>query len=336
MAKNDIDLNRIQQANERFAAKKQQEMLEGLPKSVHSIAKKAMDEEEAGEYAQAIFFAKQILEKKDECDEKGLLAVYGMIARVYPELLADDIEDNHKKYDSDLEEFYEFLDSVEMDEGMQMLLVNALLRLCDCMVNDWYRPLFLSFLEHITKYLDPEKYAGTIESAYASMESFNFYGDTKVSVLVKNAIKNLYDEAFTAKEEKTEINTDELKIDVLLSKWNLTQYAETAAGELDYVKESYPHSYKLIEETVLAATADRTAAEKNLLAELMKNAKAGITEEKMAAVMNSNYEKAKAQEAFPKAFVNGKSTYVRNGEKIGRNDPCPCGSGKKYKNCCGK
>ena len=22
--------------------------------------------------------------------------------------------------------------------------------------------------------------------------------------------------------------------------------------------------------------------------------------------------------------------------KIGRNDPCPCGSGKKYKNCCGK
>ena len=23
-------------------------------------------------------------------------------------------------------------------------------------------------------------------------------------------------------------------------------------------------------------------------------------------------------------------------EKIGRNDPCPCGSGKKYKQCCGK
>ncbi len=24
-----------------------------------------------------------------------------------------------------------------------------------------------------------------------------------------------------------------------------------------------------------------------------------------------------------------------NHEKVGRNDPCPCGSGKKYKNCCG-
>lgn len=27
---------------------------------------------------------------------------------------------------------------------------------------------------------------------------------------------------------------------------------------------------------------------------------------------------------------------VRKGKKIGRNDPCPCGSGKKYKKCCGK
>ena len=28
--------------------------------------------------------------------------------------------------------------------------------------------------------------------------------------------------------------------------------------------------------------------------------------------------------------------YVREEPKIGRNDPCPCGSGKKYKKCCGK
>ena len=25
-----------------------------------------------------------------------------------------------------------------------------------------------------------------------------------------------------------------------------------------------------------------------------------------------------------------------NENKVGRNDPCPCGSGKKYKNCCGR
>lgn len=28
--------------------------------------------------------------------------------------------------------------------------------------------------------------------------------------------------------------------------------------------------------------------------------------------------------------------YVRKEAKVGRNDPCPCGSGRKYKKCCGK
>jgi preprotein translocase subunit SecA len=27
---------------------------------------------------------------------------------------------------------------------------------------------------------------------------------------------------------------------------------------------------------------------------------------------------------------------IRTGPKIGRNQPCPCGSGKKYKKCCGR
>ena len=30
-----------------------------------------------------------------------------------------------------------------------------------------------------------------------------------------------------------------------------------------------------------------------------------------------------------------RSATVRKGQKVGRNDPCPCGSGKKYKKCCG-
>ncbi|MCR5346426.1 MAG: preprotein translocase subunit SecA [Fretibacterium sp.] len=33
---------------------------------------------------------------------------------------------------------------------------------------------------------------------------------------------------------------------------------------------------------------------------------------------------------------DGKPQPIRKGTKVGRNDPCPCGSGKKYKHCCGK
>lgn len=34
--------------------------------------------------------------------------------------------------------------------------------------------------------------------------------------------------------------------------------------------------------------------------------------------------------------TTGKEPVKRTGKKIGRNAPCPCGSGKKYKKCCGK
>src|ERR1043166_8868567 len=39
---------------------------------------------------------------------------------------------------------------------------------------------------------------------------------------------------------------------------------------------------------------------------------------------------SEANEAMSKAKP------IRVGPKVGRNDPCPCGSGKKYKQCCGK
>ena len=41
-------------------------------------------------------------------------------------------------------------------------------------------------------------------------------------------------------------------------------------------------------------------------------------------------------EAANAAEAQAKAKPVRTGPKVGRNDPCPCGSGKKYKQCCGK
>lgn len=41
-------------------------------------------------------------------------------------------------------------------------------------------------------------------------------------------------------------------------------------------------------------------------------------------------------EAAMNAALAGAGTVKREAPKVGRNDPCPCGSGKKYKKCCGK
>jgi preprotein translocase subunit SecA len=42
------------------------------------------------------------------------------------------------------------------------------------------------------------------------------------------------------------------------------------------------------------------------------------------------------KESKQQAPAPGRQEAVVAGKKVGRNDPCPCGSGKKYKKCCGK
>lgn len=38
---------------------------------------------------------------------------------------------------------------------------------------------------------------------------------------------------------------------------------------------------------------------------------------------------------FKESVAEPVQTFVRENKKIGRNEPCPCGSGKKHKKCCG-
>ena len=51
---------------------------------------------------------------------------------------------------------------------------------------------------------------------------------------------------------------------------------------------------------------------------------------------NNGYTPHEIYEKFEKPDVKllPKKTSEMNKEKVGRNDPCPCGSGKKYKKCC--
>ena len=44
----------------------------------------------------------------------------------------------------------------------------------------------------------------------------------------------------------------------------------------------------------------------------------------------------KAQGPFMPGNISKAPAKAEPNTKIDRNDPCPCGSGKKYKNCCGK
>ena len=50
----------------------------------------------------------------------------------------------------------------------------------------------------------------------------------------------------------------------------------------------------------------------------------------------STFVKEKDGWKFEDGELVGEKPIVREEPKVGRNDPCPCGSGKKYKKCCGR
>ena len=60
------------------------------------------------------------------------------------------------------------------------------------------------------------------------------------------------------------------------------------------------------------------------------------TRQESAQITNASLEDTAIQSLDGVAPQKNNTPVVNNQPKVGRNDPCPCGSGKKYKNCCGK
>ncbi len=58
--------------------------------------------------------------------------------------------------------------------------------------------------------------------------------------------------------------------------------------------------------------------------------------DKVTAMQSQAQEAGSAAFAKPAKRAEEAQPYVREGQKVGRNDPCPCGSGKKYKRCHGE
>ncbi len=59
-------------------------------------------------------------------------------------------------------------------------------------------------------------------------------------------------------------------------------------------------------------------------------------DEEMAHHERASFARHEGRWYFADGKWIGPETFVREQPKVGRNDPCPCGSGKKYKKCCGR
>ena len=103
----------------------------------------------------------------------------------------------------------------------------------------------------------------------------------------------------------------------------------TMVGFLDGINESLKVENPIEtmeEDTIVNLNFDKEKLYKNMV-----DAKADWLYE--LPQWNSIFSEEKRKELY---LEQKKSGTVVKGPKIGRNDPCPCGSGKKYKHCCGR
>ena len=134
--------------------------------------------------------------------------------------------------------------------------------------------------------------------------------------------KGVYEQLLTNPDEAVEGTVKELA-----DKYNLDILEMT--GFLDGINDSLvtPNPIETMEEdTKVSLAFDKTKLYKNMVA-----AKADWLYE--LPMWENIFDEETRKNLY---LEQKKSGTVVVGKKVGRNEPCPCGSGKKYKHCCGR
>lgn len=259
------------------------------------------------------------------------------LADAYQKLLYIDIEEGNQKFQEDEAAYFSFLDKVEMNDEMQRFLAQTMMHLGMQMKITWFRPLFAEFLKKIEEkgYLKASDYEKTIHSARCAYEAYDIHEDHKVTALVENYLAAVYKRTYTLLDIREEVEQQKIILLAANFEWYVTQYYREHTEEFANVEEKYPNTYALVADFIEEVKKDANAAGDACVEMILKYSSNVTDARELRMTLRKAYYKVESKN-HETAFVQRGQTYKRAGEKVGRNDPCPCGSGKKFKQCCGR
>ena len=114
---------------------------------------------------------------------------------------------------------------------------------------------------------------------------------------------------------------------------HLRAYAQKQPKQ-EYKRESF----ELFQDLLFSIKYDVVKTLQRMVIEDPEKTKAEELERRRKTEKSMRYQKSESEAPIEsQADANVKAApFVRTEQKVGRNEPCPCGSGKKYKQCCGK
>lgn len=197
--------------------------------------------------------------------------------------------------------------------------------------------MFLEFITHIRDkgYLTNTSSQKVLDSAFASWESFLYHEDRQIGSLMEAYLAASYERKYLKEDASTEEERDQIEVTALSYDWYMCQYIPEHPVELDYIKENYPYTYANNKDFFEKIKGDSENIAEKVIDELYPYTQK-VSREEFVQSMHQTYKQACENKKESIYVYDGEETYRRIQPKVGRNDPCPCGSGKKYKKCCGK
>ena len=211
------------------------------------------------------------------------------------------------------------------------------------LIEDIATPYFAD--EHINK-------EGLLQELNANLTITELNSLQKPDVHLKEVIEEAVEKATAIYEEReNEIGSEELRelervvtLKVVDEKWmdhidNMDELKDgiglRAYGQKDPVVQYRIEGFDMFDQMVLDIKTDVVKFlmhARKREGDIKREETVKITEEGLQNSAINNLDGTMA----PKTSTPQNQTVINNEPRIGRNDPCPCGSGKKYKNCCGK
>lgn len=298
----------------------------------------------------------------EQYEKSGKIPHAMMLDGSFQNTLFLDIEWNVGRLPRDLELYKKFLDQVgDESDKLQPYISDIVICISKNLSRKSLRIPFLRFLDFLEeKDILKGEYETTVYSGYIALESFYMHEDKKVSSFVEDYIANVSDYIYEERQKEKGTLTSSgyqncieegtsaadmrymSRSKYLTYNWYMCRYYHDHTGEMKYVKETYPHSWDMAEKCFYRIQDEPETYQKALVTQMLGLTQSRrdiidrtLNEEKIISQLNDLYEDAVSTKKEPVRIDSG-TTFRRGETKPGRNDPCPCGSGKKYKKCCGK
>lgn len=277
---------------------------------------------EYGEYNTGIKILFELVRSNKRWKREQMLEV----VEAYAGLLAMNAKVKKSCFTDIMESLLQFIKtySVYLEEYIQHL-INCIGLFC---VREGYEPEEFRLVEQLISAV--EKACRSEDSRRLAKELREYYMFTRIEIDERLApeIGRYLETAFITESESLR------KYAITDTKLCMLEKRQELLPQFEILRQEYPEAYEAVREF-----AEQLKAGKNLA-----YLKANLLKQYIS--LSNYHEGGYYFEEYPQEQVRisgrvlhdgmSDTPYVRDSKKIGRNDPCPCGSGKKYKQCCGR